>query len=86
MKNTIGQKEPVHDNQPELMLSPEAIKSFQNIYKLKFGVGLTDQQADAYGIQLLNFMKLVYRPVKKKEYEDEKNDKRGNKKTISPKD
>lgn len=78
MKNTIGQKEPVHGEQPELVLSPEAIKSFQNIYKLKFGVGLTDQQADAYGIQLLNFMKLVYRPARRK-YENEENNTGGNK-------
>lgn len=79
MKNTLGQEESVHGNQPELILSSEAIKSFQNIYQMKFGIDLTDQQADVYGIQLLNFMKLVCRPVKKKEYENEKNDERGNK-------
>lgn len=45
-----------------MKLSDKAIEDFKKIYQKKFNVHLTDDDANRLGIELLNFVKLMYRP------------------------
>jgi len=47
------------------MLSEEAIKEFIEIYRQEFGVELDEKTATEMAINLLNFFKNIYRPIKK---------------------
>lgn len=46
-----------------MRLSSEAIQSFKEIYKEKFGIELADNEAQKFAFDLLNFFKVVYRRV-----------------------
>lgn len=46
------------------MLSQQAIKEFQALCKEEFGVSVSDELAMEQGVNLLNLMNHVYRPVK----------------------
>lgn len=48
-----------------MRLSKKAIDEFKVIYFQKFGVQLTDEQANELGIELLEFFKLIYKPIPK---------------------
>ena len=48
-----------------MKLSQKAIDEFKVIYFKKFGVDLTDEQANELGVELLEFFKLIYRPIPK---------------------
>lgn len=52
-----------------VQLSNKAIVDFKKIYQKKFDVNLTDIEANEKGIELLEFFRLVYRPIPKNEYE-----------------
>lgn len=51
------------------MLSEKAITKFKEIYYLEKGVNLSDREAEEKGLVLLNFLKLVYRPIPKEDEE-----------------
>lgn len=46
-------------------LSDKAIAEFKKIYKQQFGVELDNTEANRLGLQLLEFFKLIYRPIPK---------------------
>jgi len=46
-------------------LSVKAISEFKKIYKKEFGIEIDDIQANKLGIELLEFFKLIYRPIPK---------------------
>ncbi len=48
------------------MVSEKALIKFKQIYYLKYGIELTDDQATEQAVSLLNLMKILTRPKKKK--------------------
>jgi len=46
-------------------LSQKAIDEFRQIWKRQFGEDLSDELAESKGIELLKFMKLIYKPIRK---------------------
>lgn len=44
-------------------LSPKAIRDFQEAYSLEYGIQLTPQQAQTLGLQFLQFMKHIMKPI-----------------------
>lgn len=52
-----------------MRLTDEHIRKFQAIYKARFGVDLTEDEAREKGTQLLRLMELVYKPMSNEEYE-----------------
>ncbi|OGN03280.1 MAG: hypothetical protein A2655_00420 [Candidatus Yanofskybacteria bacterium RIFCSPHIGHO2_01_FULL_43_42] len=52
------------------MLSPEAIKEYQELYFKKYGEKIDSQTALDLGIKLINFTAAIYRPIPSKEYKD----------------
>ena len=46
-----------------MQLSRKAIDDFKKIYLDKFKVELTDDEANKKGVKLLEFMKLIYKPI-----------------------
>lgn len=49
-----------------MFLSDQAVKEFKEIYKDKFGVELSDEEAMTKGEDFLRFMKLILSPMPKK--------------------
>jgi hypothetical protein len=47
------------------MLSKQAISKFKKIWKSEFGEDISDEHALEQGTNLLNLMRVVYRPIKK---------------------
>jgi len=45
-----------------MKLSDKAIQDFKKIYQKRFKIRLSDDDANRLGIELLNFVKLMYRP------------------------
>jgi len=52
-----------------MQLSSKAIEDFKKIHLKKFGVLLTNDEANRLGIELLEFFRLIYKPIPKKDYE-----------------
>ncbi len=52
-----------------MLLLDADIKKFQELYKARFGVDISKDEACAKGTQLLNLMKIVYKPMTKEEHE-----------------
>lgn len=52
-----------------MRLSSKAIEDFKKIHFKKFNVRLTDDEANRLGIELLEFFRLIYKPIPKKDYE-----------------
>lgn len=48
-----------------MQLSKKAIDEFKRIYFQKFHVELVDEEANAKGVELLEFVKLIYHPIYK---------------------
>jgi len=48
-----------------MKLSKEAIEEFKKIYFNKFKVELSDEEANTKGIELMEFFKLLYKPLPK---------------------
>jgi hypothetical protein len=46
-----------------MRLSNKAINDFKRIYFEEFGIKLTDDETNQKGLRLLNFIKLIYRPI-----------------------
>lgn len=58
------------------MLPKEAIQEFKKLYKARFGVELTDEEASYRANNLVNLYKFVYEepasgPIKSNDYENE---------------
>jgi len=49
------------------MLSERAIKNFSELYLKQNGVNLSTVEAERLALEFLNFFKLIYRPVPKKD-------------------
>lgn len=52
-----------------MQLSSKAIEDFKKIHLKNCGVLLSDNEANRLGIELLEFFKLIYKPIPKKDYE-----------------
>lgn len=48
------------------MLSDEAIKQYQEIYKKKFGQEISEKEAREQGENLIRLIRVVYKPIPKK--------------------
>ncbi len=56
------------------MLPSEAIKKFKDLYKKKFGEDLSDEDASRHANNLVNLIKVVYKPIPQtKESEEQVN-------------
>lgn len=51
-----------------MKLSDQKIKEFQELYKQKFGEELDHGTASFMANRLVGMMKLVYKPIRKKEF------------------
>lgn len=49
-----------------MQLSIKAISDFKKIYVNKYGINLTDNEANERGMELLTLFRLIYRPIPKK--------------------
>ena len=47
------------------MLSETALQEFKELYKQDYGVELSDEAALELAINLLTFMNVIYKPIKK---------------------
>jgi hypothetical protein len=52
-----------------MMISEKALKEFKAIYKKKFSIELSDQEALESATKLLKLVEIVYKPMTKEEYE-----------------
>ena len=52
-----------------MLLLDADIKKFQELYKARFGVDISKDEALAKGTQLLRLMELVYKPMTQEEHE-----------------
>jgi hypothetical protein len=46
-----------------MKLSNQAITEFKSIYQSKFGIDLTDDEANLKGLEVLDFFRYIYRRV-----------------------
>jgi hypothetical protein len=51
------------------MISNEQLRKFKTIYKKRFNIELSDQDALESATKLLALMKIVYKPITKEEYD-----------------
>jgi hypothetical protein len=51
-----------------MQLSTEHINSFRNLYREKFGIDLTVQQAQEQALKLIRLVQLTYKPITKQQY------------------
>ena len=52
-----------------MVLTDENITDFQALYKSKFGVEITHEEANEKGMKLARLMSLVYNPMTQEEYD-----------------
>ena len=50
------------------MISKEALEEFKRIWKKEFGTEISDSDALESATKLLNLMKIIYKPMTKKDY------------------
>ena len=48
-----------------MKLSRKAIDGFKKIYQREFKVELSDEEANEKGLELLEFFRLIYKPIPK---------------------
>ena len=53
-----------------MTLSKRAIDEYKEIYLKKFGKKITDAEALEQGTKLINMMKVIYKPIPKKDYKN----------------
>jgi len=51
------------------MLSNKQIKQFQTLYKNRFGRKISKKEALEKGINLINLVRIIYRPMTETEYQ-----------------
>ena len=49
----------------DMQLSKKAIDEFKIIWKKEFKEDISDEKANRKGLELLRFMKLIYKPIPK---------------------
>lgn len=52
------------------MISKKSLDEFKAIYKSQFGEDISDQEALTQATKLLNLMKVIYRPLPKKDFSE----------------
>ena len=52
------------------MLSEKQITKFQTLYKNRFGVAISREQAYEKGIKLIRLVKLIYKPITEKDCQE----------------
>ncbi len=57
----------MHDNNTNNMISEKALKEFKAIYKKKFDIELSDQDALESATKLLKLVEIIYKPITKEE-------------------
>lgn len=50
------------------MLADIDIQEFKRLYKNKYGIELSDDEAYEQGIKIIELVKSIYKPIKKNEY------------------
>lgn len=50
------------------MLTPAQVKKFQEIYFKRFGKEISYEEASEQGAQLINALRIIFRPMTNKEY------------------
>ena len=50
-----------------MKLSQRAISDFQRIYQSKYGINLCEEEANEKGVELLEFMQMIYKEVPEKD-------------------
>ena len=51
------------------MLSDEQIKTYQTLYKNRFGKEISREQAYEQGVKLLRLIELIYKPMTEEEFQ-----------------
>ena len=51
------------------MLSKKQITKFQTLYKNRFGVEISREQAYEKGVKLIRLVELIYKPITKDDYQ-----------------
>ena len=51
------------------MISKDALEKFKALYKNRFNIDLTDQEALDKGTRLIRLVKAVYKPMTQEEYD-----------------
>jgi len=51
------------------MISKEHLERFKVLYKNRFGVEISDQEALEKGTSLIRLMELIYKPMTQEEYD-----------------
>jgi len=51
------------------MLSEEQITKFQKLYKNRFGVEISREEAYEKGVKLIRLVELIYKPITKDDYQ-----------------
>ena len=49
-------------------LTDEQIEKFQELYKTRFGIDISYEDAKDRGLKLIRLVKVVYNPITKEEY------------------
>ncbi len=52
------------------MISDEHIQKFKKLYKNRFGIELSDAEAREKGTSLVRFLKIIYKPMTKEEFDE----------------
>lgn len=52
------------------MLSEEKVKSYQELYKSRFGKEISYEEAYEQGTKLLRLVEIIYKPMAKVEYQE----------------
>lgn len=53
-----------------MTLTSKQVERFQNLYKEEFGLKLDFKEAQENGIQLVRLMQLIYKPMRKQDYQN----------------
>lgn len=51
------------------MISEEQIKTFQMLYKNRFGKDISQEEAYEQGVKLIRLIELIYKPMTEAEYQ-----------------
>ena len=59
-------------NNSIMLLSPEHLNKFKDIYKSKFGKEISDQEAYDKGVRLIRLLMIIDKPMTERDYKDAK--------------
>jgi hypothetical protein len=55
-----------------MILTPEQLNDFKSIYKQLYGLELSPKEANELGNKLITIVRLIYKPIKNDNYNDNK--------------